>query len=98
MNEQTVQNKIAELSASLAHTLGLAGQDDPAFAALRPLLDQDAELRLLGIVESFLSLDQSLSRTLLASAPAALDVIHDQAARAGFLKVAADMGRSKWSV
>ncbi|HET7318802.1 MAG TPA: VWA domain-containing protein [Nitrospirota bacterium] len=96
--QRTIQEQIGALSASLADKLGLAGQDDPAFAALRPLLDQDAELRFLGIVESFLSLDQSLSRTLLASAPAALGIIHDQAARAAFLRVAADMGRSKWSV
>jgi nitric oxide reductase activation protein len=94
----TIQEQLEALAASLAERLGLNGQAAAAFAGLRPLLDSPGQLRFLGIVESFLSLDPSLSRTLLASAGSALAVMERQATRAELLAVVADMGRSKWSV
>lgn len=93
----TIQEQVAVLAASLSGRLGNE-QAGGAVARLRKLLDGEALLQFLGIIESFLSLDRALAQSLLASSEAMLSAVEGRTERAELLSILSGMGKSKWSV
>jgi len=98
INHDSQQKLIENLSVSIAERLGLNGKAGVTLGGLNSLLDGETHLRFLAMLESFLSIDKSLSQSLLTNAVTTLSTVEGQQARAAFISFAAAMGRSKWSV
>ncbi len=95
--EDTIQEQIAALAASIAGQLGKEPVDK-AVSRLRKLLDDEGLQCYLGIVQSFQSVDRALPLSLLSSGEAALQAVEGRSVRTELLSLFLRMGKSKWSV
>ena len=95
--EDTIQEQIAALEASIAGQLGKEPVDG-AVSRLRGLLDDEGLQCYLGLVQSFQSLDRALPLSLLSSGAAALQAVEGRSVRTELLSLFLRMGKSKWSV
>ncbi len=94
LDGQTVQ----ELTAVIAEKLGMSEHVAESVQGLREILDDEGMTCYLQIVDSFTSLDRSLSLFFLRSGKETLVSFPDVSIRSEVLSLLHGMGRSKWSV
>jgi nitric oxide reductase NorD protein len=95
--EETIQEQIAALAASIAGELGKE-RVDGAISRVRGLIDDEGLKSFLGIVRQFQSLDPALPLSLLSSGDAALQAVEGLSTRTELLSLFSLMGKPKWSV